>query len=590
MENNCVLKLTGMLDQRKTLKRINSDLRQLEHSVSMLRVTAAFAGGDTKEQLDSFLGQAQARIDQANLTLKVDAGHLNSEIEEALHNVSFQDINLLNIDEGKITLTLEKIIAEIRTLVNSSPIPVNLGVRTEELSQKLDSYMSKNSKIETSSVLQDEADKVRDLINSITDRQSFEDADKALRLFQSTVRATGFETTNALDKIKAVASQTKTILGVFGLATSAVDSFSKSLETLKGNDSIISEISRSSQLTKPQLADINDRSFKVAGRYGQSSGDYLRMVQEMSLAGYQDPGGMAQLSSAAQSAGNMTADLANQYIIATDKAFDMGGAVSVLATALDGANNIATRHSLSMSDLAEAMSLAGSQAADSGLKVNETTAALSAMMSVTQQSGSQAADALKSLLMNLSQITGEVGETGTYIDSESLERYQKACANLGVSLTTVRNGVVSLKEPMEIIRELSAAYASLAPSDPRRSNLLESVRSQAGADALKALLENYDLYEEMLRDYAVGMGSLDQEAARAASSWEGRLNSLQNSWDSFVNTMTNKELILNGISFFDRLIQGAETLADTIGEIPVMMTSVNAAMVMKNKDYGIIPL
>ena len=49
MENNRVLKLTGMLDQRKTLKRINSDLRQLEHSVSMLRVTAAFAGGDTKE-------------------------------------------------------------------------------------------------------------------------------------------------------------------------------------------------------------------------------------------------------------------------------------------------------------------------------------------------------------------------------------------------------------------------------------------------------------------------------------------------------------------------------------------------------------
>ena len=587
MEDNRILKLTGLLDQRKTQKQINSDLKKLEHVISMLRVTTAFTAGDTKEQLNSFLEQAQAQIDHANLKLKVDTGHLNNEIGQALHNVSFQDMNLLNIDESKIMLKLEKIVADIRTLVNRSPIPVNLGVRTEGLSKKLDSYMSKNSKIGTSSVLRDEADKVRNLINSVTDKQSFADADNALKLFQSTVRATGFETANALDKIKAMASQAKTILGVFGLASSAVENFSKSLKTLKANDSILAQISRTSQLTKPQLEEINDRSFQVAGRYGQSSGDYLRTVQDMSLAGYQDPGGMAQLSTAVQSAGNMTADLAEKYLIATDKAFGMKGAVSVLTAALDGANHIAARHSLSMSDLAEAMSLAGAQAADSGLKVNETAAALSAMMSITQQGGSQAAGALKSLLMNLSQVTGEVTETGASIDSESLERYRKACADLGVSLTTVRNGAVSLKEPMGIIRELSAAYMSLAPSDTRRSNLLESTGSQAGAEALKALLENYSLYEEMLRDYADGMGSLDQEAAKAASSWEGRLNSLQNSWDSFVNTLTNKELILNGISFFDRLIRGAEALADTIGEIPVMITAVNAAMVMKNKDYGI---
>ena len=268
MEDNRILKLTGMLDQRKTQKQINSDLKQLEHAVSMLRITAAFAGGDIKEQLNSFLEQAQAQIDHANLKLKVDTGHLNNEIGQALHNVSFQDMNLLNIDESKIMLKLEKIVADIRTLINRSPIPVNLGVRTEGLSKKLDSYMSKNSKIGTSSVLRDEADKVRDLINSVTDKQSFADADNALKLFQSTVRATGFETVNALDKIKAMVDKTKTVLSMFGLASSAVENFSKSLKTLKANDSILAQISRSSQLTKPQLEEINDRSFKVAGRYG----------------------------------------------------------------------------------------------------------------------------------------------------------------------------------------------------------------------------------------------------------------------------------------------------------------------------------
>lgn len=91
----------------------------------------------------------------------------------------------------------------------------------------------------------------------------------------------------------------------------------------------------------------------------------------------------------------------------------------------------------------------------------------------------------------------------------------------------------------------------------------------------------------MLSEFSQGTGSTFEEAEKTANSWEGRLNSLQNSLDSFVNKLTNKEMVMGSVSFFDRLIQGAEALTDAIGEIPVMLTAVNSAMVATNKNYGI---
>ena len=120
---------------------------------------------------------------------------------------------------------------------------------------------------------------------------------------------------------------------------------------------------------------------------------------------------------------------------------------------------------------------------------------------------------------------------------------------------------------MGVIQKLSAAYTSLDASDKKCPNLL-AAGGELDTEALKAFLENYDMYEEMLKNYRDGVGSLDQEAAEAVSSWEGHLNSLQNKWDSFVSGLANKELTQGVISFLERLIQSAEKLTDTVGEIP----------------------
>lgn len=593
LNDSYILNIVGALHESKSKKQINSDIRQLEKAINMLRITATFAKADTKKELNAYIKQLSDQLSTIKLKAKIDSKNLKSEVNKALNNVSFKDIDVLNIDENKTRLKVQKVIADVKSYAGKNPISVgvNIDLKRNKLDNDLTTYLNRNTKINESAILLEEAEKVRDLINAITDKKSLTEAADAFRLFKSEVSATGFSSKSTADKVRSMLGHITKIGSAFGVASMLINSFTKSLKTLRSNDTILTEISKTSEMTKNQLKKLGDEAFKIASKYGQLSSNFLTAVQEMARAGYDDNvKGMAELSTKVQGAGDMTAELSNQYIIATDKAFKMNGSIEALTATLDGANNITNNNALSMSDLAEAMSIVGSQAASAGMEVDETTAAVSAMIAVTQRSGSEMANALKGILMNLQQVSGDVGDGEDIIDAESLTKYEKACAELGVSLSTVKNGIVSLKEPMQIIKELADAYTQLDEYDARRANLLSAVGGKYRANALNAILENYDMYEKMLKEYAEGLGSMDEEAEKTAKSWEGRLNSLQNSFDSFVNTLTNKEAIKSGLSLFDRLIQGAEKLTNSIGEIPVVLTTVNSALVAMNKDYGITQL
>ena len=310
--------------------------------------------------------------------------------------------------------------------------------------------------------------------------------------------------TQAVDSFKTWLSASSAVMLVVSKTKEAVTE-------LKEIDTILTEISKTNdKLSKSDLKNIGNDAFETASKYGKKATDYLSGVQEASRAGYENAENIAELSTAAQGAGDMTAELANSYIIATDKAYGMEGSVQKLTQTLDGANEITNHNAVNMTELAEGMKVVGSQAASSQISVEETTAALGTLIAVTQQGGSQMGNAFKGILMNLRQVTGEVD--GEEIDQESLTKYEKACEALGVSLSEVKDGAVSLKEPMQILKELSAEYTKLDKDDAKRANLLSAIGGKYRANALNAILENWSTYENMLQQYADGDGSMAEEA------------------------------------------------------------------------------
>ena len=582
--NEFMLELTASLNQSKTQKQINADIRKLQKTINMLSITGTFAKGDTKKELNRWIKDLGAKLNYVKLKGKIDSRNLKNEIDKSLQNMTFKDIDALNVDTGKTKLKFRKVIADMKTFAAKTPVSVNVEMKKEKLNNDLTAFLNKNTKIQESRVLVEESERIRELIHSVNDKGTLKEATDAFQLYKSEVRATGYATKSTSDKIKSMLSHITKIGSLVGVASMAVNNFKKSLNTLKSIDTLLTEISKGNdKLSKQDLNNIGNQSFAIASKYGRTAMDYLSGIQEASRAGYENAEGIAELSVAAQGAGDMTAELANQMIIATDKAYKMNGSVSELTKVLDGMNYITNNNAVNMTELSEGMSIVGSTAASFGVSVEETTAALGTMIATTQQSGSEAARAFRAILLNIRQVSDE--EEG--INAEGLTKYEAACNALNVKLKETKDGVLSLRDPMEVLRELSVEYNKLEENDVRRTNLLSSVGGKLRATQLDALLRQWDTYESMIQQYADGTGSMAVEAEKTAHSWEGSLTRMQNSFDSFVNTLTNKETVIGGISFFDRLIQGAEALVNAVGEIPVALAALNAAMVFTKKDYGI---
>ena len=266
--------------------------------------------------------------------------------------------------------------------------------------------------------------------------------------------------------------------------TYAVSMFTRSIRQavteLKEIDTILTEISKTSDRTEASLRKLGETSFATASKYGQKASDYLLGVQEMSRAGFDENSSeqMAELSTLAQSAGDMTAELANEYLIATNAGYKFGGSAEKLNAVLNSQNYITNRNALNMSELAEATKIVASQASQSGIGIDKMTAAVGTMIATTQQGGEVAARAFKGILMNLQQVKGtaeDIGDGGEDITTESLTKYEKACADLGVSLKEVKDGVLQLRDPMVILEELANAVSKEAEGSIKVANLINAV-------------------------------------------------------------------------------------------------------------------
>lgn len=336
------------------------------------------------------------------------------------------------------------------------------------------------------------------------------------------------------------------------------------ISELKEINTLLTEISKANdKLSKSDLDNIGNNSFDIASKYGKNATDYLSGVQEASRAGYENAEGIAELSVAAQGAGDMTAELANQYLIATDKAYKFGGSVEKLTEVLDGSNYITNHNAVNMTELAESMSIVGSTAASFGVDVDETTAALGTMIATTQQSGSEVARAFKAILLNIRQVSDE--EEG--IDAEGLTKYENACNALNVKLKETKNGVLSLRDPMEVLRDLSIEYNKLEESDIRRTELLSSVGGKLRATQLDALLRQWDTYETMLQQYADGTGSMAVEAEKTANSWEGSMNRLGNTWKDTIENIADSDAIITVINSLNSLLSVVNNVTDKLGSL-----------------------
>ena len=344
---------------------------------------------------------------------------------------------------------------------------------------------------------------------------------------------------NLFDKIKQSFSNWLISLPIKTLSDQIQYAFSQ----LREVDTILTDIRRlDATLSESDLADIGKKAYAAADKYGQNVTDYLSTVRSLTQAGYKNAAELADLTLGLQNAGDLTADLAQTYITAADHAYDLNGNIQQLRTTLDGANNISNLNAVNLSDLAVGMTTVGTQAADAGVQISEVTAAIGTMATAANVTGADAGNAFLNILNNLS-----------FSDN-------------------------SLQTPMEQLAAIADTYQNLDADSSERSNILSLLGTENDQAAIDALLSNWNLYQTMLSEYATGGGSISEEAALTADSWESSTNRLQNSWVNFIDTLVDQDAIVGTTNALSDLLNGIASITDTVGALPPLIAGVTAIL------------
>lgn len=386
--------------------------------------------------------------------------------------------------------------------------------------------------------------------------------------------------TNEITRINGAADSFLTTLSknfvkmmAWGLVATAIYAPLRSLQagltTLKELDGLMVSIAKVTNLSAQAMENLKNSAFDAASAFGRTAQDYLKSIGEFSRAGYEGKASdLAKISLLSQNVGELTAEQANAFLLATDAAYKYKGSQEELMKVLDGVNIIDNKFATSIQKVSEGITVAGSIASNASVGINELSAAVGTMTAITQRSGNEAGRAFRSILMNIRQIKGET-EDGEIIDDEALSKSAKALDSVGIKVHEMRNGIEELRNPMDVLQDLSNVWGSL--SSMKTAPIIEALGGKYRGNQLVALVENFDMYKKMLEEYSNSSGSAMAENEIRMSSWETKINQLRNSINNFWNNTIDTNLVKGIIGSVTVLINNFGNLQTILGVIFSML-------------------
>jgi TP901 family phage tail tape measure protein len=358
-------------------------------------------------------------------------------------------------------------------------------------------------------------------------------------------------------------------------------SFTEALETMKDVDDEMVTIRKVTGATTAELDKIEKQTYETASAYGVAADEYLNSVANFSRAGYgEQASALAELATKTQIVGDTDAETAQQFLLSVDAAYQYKGSIEQLTKVLDGANEIDNKYATSISKIAEGLGKVAPIAAQAHVGVDELTAAIGTITAVTQRSGTEASTALRALFLNI------IGDTKTEIDEgvtwttgeiAGLRDVIKIYAKDAYDAAQATGSVI---DPMKAIAGLAQSMKDGLLTEQQLMEMVSDIGGKLRTSQLLALIQNWDMYESMLGDFANAAGSADKEVENALDSWSRKTEILHNKWTEFVSHLVETDTIKDAL---DVVIGLVEFLDSDTGRLVIQMGLLAGAVALANK-------
>ena len=348
-------------------------------------------------------------------------------------------------------------------------------------------------------------------------------------------------------------------------------------QEIKAIDDELVVVRRVTGKTNEELAGMTRNAMKVAQTYGVAASKYLSGVADFTRAGYKDQAeGLAELSVKLQRAGDVSADVANQYILAVDKAYGLNGNIQALTAAMDGANQIGNEYATNVAEISAGIGKLATIASTAHVGIDELTAALGTVTAVTQRSGTEAATALRAIFLNIMGDTTTEIEDGAKWTAGEIEGLRDVLEMYAPEVVRAAEATGTLIDPMKAIGALAKSYKQGILTEAKLFSMVSDIGGKLRTNQLMVLIKSWDMYESMLKTFANASGSIDREVENSLDSITVKTERLKASWVALVNDTVSTGMIKGVLDGLNTMVQSIGNLSNALAIVLGLVTALKA--------------
>lgn len=362
----------------------------------------------------------------------------------------------------------------------------------------------------------------------------------------------------------------------------AVRTLKKMITTVIELDSAMTELRKVTDETDASYERFLTNASKRARELGASLADVVSATADFARLGH-SVDIASELADAAlvyKNVGDGVEDItqATESIVSTMQAFQIDP--SNVMRVVDVFNSVGNKFAISSGGVGDAMQRSAAAMYSAGNTLEET-AALVAAANTVLQNPDVVGTTLKTVSMFLRASKVELEEAG-----ESADGMANSVSELREKLLALTEGQVDIltdagnyKSTYQILKEISGVWDGIVSNQGTDSAaILELLGGKRNANAVAAILENFDIAERALSVASDSAGSAMIENQKHLDSITGKISKFQSAWERLSATVVNSELVKIVVDFGTALLDAANWIAEFLGSIGALCIAIPAAV------------
>lgn len=342
-------------------------------------------------------------------------------------------------------------------------------------------------------------------------------------------------------------------------------------------DTAVTELKKVSKMTGDEMNEYLDRTATNARELGANISDLVSSTADWKRLGYTDKDSeeLARVSALMANVGDQidNATTASSYLISAMQGF--GLVADDAERLLDCMNQIANTEPVSMNDLGIIMQKSSAAMSAAGNTYQETLSLAAAVNGVLQDADTSGTY-LKTLSMYLRASKTDAENAGIATDgmASSVSELRSELKQLaGVDIMKDNN---TFKSTYQIMKELSEVWKDL--SDTTQANITELISGKRGGQSTSALLNNFSVAEDAMKQALNSSGSAMRENQTYMDSLQAKLNQLDSAFQKFSTDLMKSDIPKFFVSLATVFVDGADSAVKFAGALPTLTAAISGVL------------